>query len=353
MKRMVALKVIQAKSLQQPDAARRFLREVEAAARLNHPHIVTAYDAGEQDGKLFLVMELVSGCDLATLLKQQGPLPVATALDFVIQAGRGLAFAHDKRVIHRDIKPNNLLLSDDGVVKILDMGLARIDEDAAPGEFELTNSGRVMGTVDYMAPEQAIDTKTADARSDLYSLGCTLYRLLTNKPLYDGPTVVARIFAHANQPVPSLYASRPDVPAGVEQVFQRMVAKRPEDRYQTLHECVAALESVSRGAAAIPIARPVLNDIGDTTLVLHPMPIAPSTGHSTPSVRVARRRSKKRPPILLGVVAGGAAAVMLIVATVIIIRFSDGTVVVKADDHESVEIDGIKVNPQAHRRSSR
>ena len=273
MKRVVALKVMSPAAVKSADALKRFHREVEAAAKLTHPNIVAAFDADEAKGTHFLVMEFVDGDDLSQLVKKNGPLPVEMAVQCIIQAARGLEFAHEQGVIHRDIKPANLLIDAKGTVKILDMGLARID-GAVGGSSEgagLTNTGTIMGTVDYMSPEQAMDSKHADARSDIYSLGCSLYYLLTGHVVYDGDTMMKKLMAHRETPIPELLdalrsrnrqisdtrdeSAQPgehgslttSATSTLNSVFQRMVAKRPADRPQTMTAVIAELERCLSG----------------------------------------------------------------------------------------------------------
>ncbi len=256
MDRVVAIKMLPQHVMKDAASIARFEREVKAAARLEHPNIVTAYDADQADGVHFLVMQYVDGQDLSELVKQSGPLPVAQAVNCILQAAKGLEFAHGEGVVHRDIKPANLLLDKKGTVRILDMGLARLDSGGAMAiQAELTGTGAVMGTVDYMSPEQALSSHHVDARADIYSLGCTLYYLLTGKPAYDGDTITAKLLAHQNQPIPDLRTARPEVSEQLAAVFRKMVAKRMEDRYQTMGEVVADLQARA-GPVDAPPASP-------------------------------------------------------------------------------------------------
>jgi len=246
--RLVALKLLPAELMRNADAVLRFRREVEAASSLSHPHIVAALDSGEDGGSHYYVMEYVPGDDLSDLVKAHGPLPVGTAVNCVLHAARGLQHAHSHGVTHRDVKPSNLLLDRHGNVRVLDLGLARVsrDTDAAANAVTrtaLTRSGTVLGTVDYMSPEQAINIRKADHRSDIYSLGCTLGFLLTGKPPYSGETPMEVLIAHREQPIPSLRAVRDDVPMRLDEIYRRCLAKKAEERYQSMTELAAALDS--------------------------------------------------------------------------------------------------------------
>jgi WD40 repeat protein len=246
--RVVALKLISPQHLGDPAARRRFLREMRSLSRLDHPNIVRALDAGEEEGgRLYLVMDFVEGADLAHLVKEQGGLPIGQACDCARQAALALQHAHDKGLVHRDVKPSNLLRTPDGTVKLLDVGLARLRApEEAEGSTTLTDTGMAMGTPDYVAPEQITDSKRVDIRADLYSLGCTLYHLLSGRPPFAGGMVAHKLLRHQTEEPEALAALRPEVPAALAAVVQKLMAKKPEERYQSPAEVAAALGHLLR-----------------------------------------------------------------------------------------------------------
>lgn len=253
MGRIVALKLISKELLSQPDSVARFRREVHMAASLHHPNIVTAYDADEVRGRQFLVMEYVEGNNLNEWLKQHGRLPIDWASECMRQAAIGLEYAHRKGMVHRDIKPSNLLVMASGttgvpVVKILDMGLARSAAEGLVGE-EITQWDQVLGTPDYMAPEQADDSRTADIRADIYSLGCTFYKLLTGQVPFPGKTAIEKLKAAMSRPVPRVSTLRPEIPPGLDSIVARMMARDPAERFATPGEVAKALEPYASGTA--------------------------------------------------------------------------------------------------------
>jgi serine/threonine-protein kinase len=250
MRRIVALKVIRQELLERPEALQRFRRELQMAAQLSHPNIVTAYDAEQIGNRCCLVMEFCEGDSLAQRVHRHGPLPVAEACALMRQAALGLQHAHERGLIHRDIKPENLLCTGQAL-KILDMGLARLQAvDGEASGMTLTREGVIMGTPDFIAPEQAKDLRLADIRSDLYSLGCTFYFALTGRVPFLGGTLVEKLLRHQAEAPPPLQELRPEVPAEVGALVDRMMSKDPADRFQTPREVAVALEPFATGWTA-------------------------------------------------------------------------------------------------------
>jgi formylglycine-generating enzyme required for sulfatase activity/serine/threonine protein kinase len=248
-----ALKVISPEFVANPQAVERFHREIQTAARLDHPNIVRAYDAEQSGQTHFLVMEYVEGTDLASLLRKKGPLSVAHACHFIRQAALGLEHAREHGMVHRDIKPHNLMLTRKNLVKILDFGLAKVVSEAATEAGGPTRDGAMMGTPDYMAPEQWDDARTADIRADIYSLGCTLYALLTGTPPFqDAPGPMQKMTAHVQRKPRALTEVRPEVPAELSTLAERMLAKSAADRPQTPGEVAKALQAFLQGAKPPP-----------------------------------------------------------------------------------------------------
>jgi serine/threonine protein kinase len=253
MGRVVAVKVLAPNLMKTSRASDLFLREVRAASKLVHPNIVSALDANQVGGRYFLVMEYIDGPNLDQLVAEQGPLPVGQSCDFIRQAAEGLQCAFNLGMVHRDIKPANLLLhrkadgaTTHGVVKLTDFGIARLNEGGSLAGMEgdgtiLTKENTVMGTPDYLSPEQARDLHNTDIRSDLYSLGCTFYFLLTGRVPFPGGTMLEKLVRHGvKEPVP-VERLRSDLPAGVAEIVRRLMAKDPAARFQTPAELSEAL----------------------------------------------------------------------------------------------------------------
>jgi serine/threonine protein kinase len=249
MQRTVAFKVIRRQLIDDAGdvAVRRFYQEIQAVGRLSHPNIIHAYDAGPIAGTHFIAMEYVEGTDLGRLVRRNGPLPVAHACEYIRQAALGLQHAFECGLVHRDLKPSNLLLeSGHERIKILDLGLASLSfAEQGRSRTGLTETGSFLGTPDYIAPEQAADPTTADIRADLYSLGCTLYHLLSGTPPFPGGTMAHKLNRHQLEAPPPISHARPDVPADVAAIVHRLLEKSPDDRFQTPLELAQALASVA------------------------------------------------------------------------------------------------------------
>jgi eukaryotic-like serine/threonine-protein kinase len=299
LERRVALKVLHEHFSADPEYVERFRREARAIARLNHPNIVTVIDRGEFGKRQFIVFEDIPGENLKEVVEREGKLPVAQALALTHQIARGLAFAHQHHVVHRDVKPQNVLLDESGTAKVTDFGIAR---SLDPGE-ELTQTGTLLGTSDYIAPEQA-SGQPVDARSDQYSLGVLLYELLTGEVPYPADSFMAVAMRHLRDPVPSVRDRRPDVPDRVDEIVARAMAKRPEDRFPSTGAMMGAIEAA-------------LADTGEgagrneVTGVLSRVE-RPSAGRSAPRPGPRRRKRRGRlAPVLLALLVVGAGAIAL------------------------------------------
>lgn len=365
LEKIVALKVLASRRLADPQAVDRFKREMRAVGRLDHPNIVRAMDAGEAEGVNFLVMEYIEGIDLSQLVKQLGPLPTADACELVRQAALGLEEAHEHGMVHRDIKPSNLILArikrEPPVVKILDMGLALLSEAHTPDAQALTSTGQLMGTLDYMAPEQGGDSKNVDIRADIFSLGATLYKLLTGVPAFHGPafeTPVQKVLALATRPAPPIQERRPEISDELAAVVHRMLQRLPADRYATPAEVAAALAPFAQGSDLVQLLRslpetslpsaPEINPATPqfngaiATPATQARPLATAAGSASPSAKSSFELSpassaagRWRLPGWLSspIVAAGLVAFLMLAAWIVVatIRTPNGTLVVEVD----------------------
>jgi serine/threonine protein kinase len=262
MNRMVALKVIDREYLAHPSSVQRFYQEIQAAARLSHANIVLAYDAGQFGDTHYFAMEYCEGEDLSRLVKREGPLPIGRACDYVRQIALGLQHAHDLGFVHRDIKPSNLIVTGadrsangtplprrEGLIKILDLGLALLHQPTEPKKgSELTREGVVIGSADYMAPEQWLNAHKVDSRADLYSLGCVFYFLLTGRAPFMADEPMEKMLKHHLDEATPVEQLRTDTPAKVARIVRRLMAKKPEQRYSSAAELAELLKWIMQAA---------------------------------------------------------------------------------------------------------
>ncbi len=242
MHRLRAIKVLPKTKVNDSSYLDRFHREAQATAALDHPNIVRAYDLDNDGDQHYIVMEYIAGNDLNTIVKQEGPLPLELACNYIAQAAEGLSHAHEASLIHRDVKPANLLVDPKGVVKILDLGLA-LFSDSEEASLTVAHNENVLGTADYLAPEQAVNSHKVDHRADIYGLGCTLYFLLTGHPPFNDGTLAQRIAKHQTQMPEDIRKDRPECPRDLADICVKMMQKRPEKRYANMDEVAQALET--------------------------------------------------------------------------------------------------------------
>lgn len=324
MGRLVALKVIAPQIASRASSIARFHREMRLLGRLDHPNVVRAFDADQAADLLYIVMEYVAGRDLEKLLRDRGPLPPAEVADYMAQAALGLGHAHGQGIVHRDVKPTNLIINEEGQVKVLDLGLGALLEADSQTSFA-TAAGRSVGTLNYMSPEQAT-AGDLDGRSDLFNLGCTMYQLLSGRIPFPGETVVECLKRRARGNPDPITDLRPDLPPRLVAVLDKLMAYKPEDRFQTAAEAATALQFVARhGKAALPdrrrSPRPAMNAAAPEPQAS----VAPNSGSESPIATSsanpdASPSSQARPTSFLAAVPiVGAPLVLLIVALLIFI----------------------------------
>jgi serine/threonine protein kinase len=306
MKRKVAVKLIPPELIGNPAVRERFLREVVSAAALEHPNVVRAYSAEEFGQHMLFEMEFVDGSDLGQVVKNKGPLPVVFAVNYIKQAAQALQHGMLRSLVHRDIKPGNLMLTRAGSVKVADFGLAKFSRETDKGpDRSLTGMNATMGTPDYMAPEQARNAKSADIRADIYSLGCTFYYLLTGQAPFAGESITDLIFKHWEDPRPAVSSLRTDVSIGLSRYIQKMMAKDPGDRPQTPKDVVDwlmrfAKELSNRETVEKSKAETVVNVKKEAPELLK---FTPMTATQKTEIQHEELQAKKKWPLFAGVVA--------------------------------------------------
>lgn len=329
MRREVAIKRLKTGSVDVPGLADRFMREVRTAAKLSHPNIVAAYDAGEDEAGCYLVMEYVPGRDLAEIIREEGPLATGRAVKLLIQAACALDYAHRAGIIHRDIKPANFLIDQSGTLKLLDLGLARVEQKIAEAEqsanLTLTHANQIMGTLAYMAPEQAEDPHNASVTSDLYALGCTFCHMVTGQPPFISASTTQALIAHREAPPPDLSALLPEA---LNNIFLSLLAKDPSARPQSASDVIQqlqALDSTIASSGPSDVSRRIEPRDHQTT--------SPGTkrssGPSGAPIATPKQRSKK--PLIIA----GSLVVIALVTTAIVVLVPHGNTdqtVTPADD---------------------
>ncbi len=342
--KIVAIKLLPRDKTANPQTIARFEREMKAVGKLDHSHIVRALDAGELNGTHFLVMEYVEGIDLGALVKQLGPLPIDVACELVRQAALGLQYAHQYDMVHRDVKPSNLMLTTSGEVKVLDLGLALLVD--SPDAGELTSSGQIMGTVDYMAPEQLYSSHQVDIRADIFALGTTLYKLLSGEAPFAGgknDTVMSKMIAVASSPHMALSRRRKDISAPLSQLMDRLLEKDPAKRPATPLEVAEALSPFAAGANVADLlakvgilAKPSSDGRRSSLSLSSALPAGAPAVRSTSNKQTNGPPWYRRPAVLLGGL-GAAAAILL--GIILTIRNRDGQEISRVELHEGDKIE--------------
>lgn len=271
--RTVAIKILHKKysSNKNSDVVKRFMREMHVTSQLQHKNIVIIYDANVIDNTYFLVLEYIEGKSLADVVRQDGPLSVDLAVRYLTEAVEALSYIHSKSIIHRDISPRNILIANNGCLKVLDLGLAKFDSESSPEE--MTQTGLIMGSLPYLPIEAFEGAKNCDNRSDIYSLGCVFHFMLTGRSIYESKSILDCMLAHKNDKIPSIHEINPEIPPAVNSVFAKMVAKKPDDRYQNCQELLQAIKNINDESAQF------LDWVGKSSIE-KPIPNLPKIGES-------------------------------------------------------------------------